>query len=109
MSLVETQKVAGLGSDHGPAKLSASSAGARAYLHKVVHAIVHEWPQAELRELLPDRMLVARPELYVGDPDALLRTVVRGCLTLSNHLGGCPRLLAVPPLARPTGHAAHLR
>jgi predicted protein tyrosine phosphatase len=27
--------------------------------------------QAELRELLPDRMLVANPELYVGDPDAL--------------------------------------
>jgi hypothetical protein len=43
----------------------------RAYLHKVVHAIVHGWPQAELRELLPDRMLVAHPELYVGDPDAL--------------------------------------
>jgi transposase len=43
----------------------------RAYLHKVVHAIVHGWPQAQLRELLPDRMLVAHPELYVGDPDAL--------------------------------------
>jgi transposase len=43
----------------------------RAYLHKVVHAIVHGWPQANLRELLPDRLLVAHPELYVGDPDAL--------------------------------------
>jgi transposase len=43
----------------------------RAYLHKVVHAIVHGWPQAKLRELLPDRLLVACPELYVGHPDAL--------------------------------------
>jgi transposase len=43
----------------------------RAYLHKAIHAIVHGWPQAELRALLPDRMLVAHPELYVGDPDAL--------------------------------------
>jgi transposase len=43
----------------------------RAYLHKVVHAIVHGWLQARLRDLLPDRMLVAHPELYVGDPDAL--------------------------------------
>jgi len=29
----------------------------RAYLHKVVHGIVHGWPQDKLRELLPDRML----------------------------------------------------
>jgi len=43
----------------------------RAYLHKVVNAIVHGWPQEQLRDLLPDRMLVANPELYVGDPDAL--------------------------------------
>lgn len=43
----------------------------RAYLHKVVHCIVHGWLQANLRDLLPDRMLVAHPELYVGDPDAL--------------------------------------
>jgi transposase len=43
----------------------------RAYLHKVVHCIVHGWPQDKLRELLPDRMLAAHPELYVGDPDAL--------------------------------------
>jgi len=43
----------------------------RAYLHTVVHSIVHGWPQAKLRDLLPDRMLVAHPELYVGDPDAL--------------------------------------
>jgi hypothetical protein len=43
----------------------------RAYLHRVVHCIVHRWPQARLRDLLPDRMLAAHPELYVGDPEAL--------------------------------------
>jgi hypothetical protein len=43
----------------------------RAYLHKVVHHIVRGWPQERLRDLLPDRMLAAYPELYVGDPDAL--------------------------------------
>ena len=43
----------------------------RAYLHKVVHCIVHGWPQAKLRDLLPDRMLAAHPELYAGDPVAL--------------------------------------
>jgi hypothetical protein len=43
----------------------------RAYLHRVVHCIVHGWPQAKLRDLLPDRMLLQHPELYVGDPDAL--------------------------------------
>jgi transposase len=43
----------------------------RAYLHRVVHCIVHGWPHAQLRDLLPDRMLAAHPELYTGDPDAL--------------------------------------
>ena len=43
----------------------------RAYLHRVVHCIVHGWPQAKLRDLLPDRMLAADEELYIGDPDAL--------------------------------------
>jgi transposase len=43
----------------------------RAYLHKVVHCIVHGWPQDRLRELLPDRMLVAHPELFVGELHAL--------------------------------------
>ena len=43
----------------------------RAYLHRVVHCIVHGWPQAKLRDLLPDRMLAEHTELYVGDPDAL--------------------------------------
>jgi transposase len=54
----------------------------RAYLHRVVHCIVHRWPQAKLRDLLPDRMLAAYPDLYVGDPDALplpspIRVLVR--------------------------------
>ena len=43
----------------------------RAYLHRVVSCIVHGWPQAKLRELLPDRMLAAHPDLFIGDPDAL--------------------------------------
>jgi len=43
----------------------------RAYLHRVVQCIVHGWPHAKLRDLLPDRMLAAYPDLYVGDPDAL--------------------------------------
>lgn len=43
----------------------------RAYLQKIAHCIVHGWPQSKLRELLPDRMLAAHPELYAGDPDAL--------------------------------------
>jgi hypothetical protein len=42
-----------------------------AYLHRVVHCIVHGWPQAKLHDLLPDRMLADYPELHVGDPDAL--------------------------------------
>ena len=43
----------------------------RAYLHLVTKLIVQGWPQAKLRELLPDRVLVAHPELYIGDHDAL--------------------------------------
>ena len=43
----------------------------RAYLHLVTKLIVQGWPQTKLRELLPDRMLVAHPELYIGDRDAV--------------------------------------
>jgi len=43
----------------------------RAYLHMVTKLIVQGWPQAKLRELLPDRMLVGHPELYIGDRDAV--------------------------------------
>lgn len=39
----------------------------RAYLHLVTGRIVHGWPNAKLRELLPDRLLVHHPELYVGE------------------------------------------
>jgi hypothetical protein len=39
----------------------------RAYLHLVTRLIVHGWPQQKLADLMPDRILVAYPELYVGD------------------------------------------
>jgi transposase len=37
----------------------------------VADQVVQEWPQARLRELLPDRMLARHPELFIGDDDAL--------------------------------------
>ena len=37
----------------------------RAYLHLVTQLIVHGWPQKLLRELLPDRIAVAHPDLCV--------------------------------------------
>ena len=43
----------------------------RAYLHLVTKLIVQGWPQAHLRDLLPDRVLVAHPTLFIGDHDAL--------------------------------------
>ena len=43
----------------------------RAYLHIVTKLIVNGWPQKKLRELLPDRVLSAHPELYVGERYAL--------------------------------------
>ena len=39
----------------------------RPYLHLVTRLIVQGWPNAKLRELLPDRVLVAHPEVYVGE------------------------------------------
>ena len=39
----------------------------RAYLHRVTKLIVNGWPQSQLRELLPDRMLAAHPDLFVGE------------------------------------------
>ena len=42
----------------------------RAYLHRVAKLIVQGWPQAKLRELLPDRMLAAYPELSIANGDA---------------------------------------
>jgi hypothetical protein len=44
----------------------------RAYLHLVTRLIVQGWPQRELRELLPDRILVTHPELAIGESAALL-------------------------------------
>jgi hypothetical protein len=43
----------------------------RAYLHLVTKLIVHGWPQSKLRDLLPDRMLAAHPDLYIGDRSGL--------------------------------------
>jgi transposase len=43
----------------------------RAYLHLVTRLIVEGWPQAKLRDLLPDRILTAHPELYAGERDPL--------------------------------------
>jgi len=43
----------------------------RAYLHANTKLIVGGWPQAKLRDLLPDRVLASHPDLYVGDHSAL--------------------------------------
>jgi transposase len=42
----------------------------RAYLHLVTRLIVHGWRQARLRDLLPDRILAAHPDLAAGEPAA---------------------------------------
>jgi transposase len=42
----------------------------RPYLHLVTKLIVDGWPQAKLRDLLPDRILATHPELYAGEHDA---------------------------------------
>jgi transposase len=39
----------------------------RAYLHLVTKLIVNRWPQAKLRDLLPDRLALAHPDLLVRD------------------------------------------
>jgi hypothetical protein len=43
----------------------------RAYLHVVTRLIVRGWPNAKLRDLLPDRILAAYPDVYVGNHSAL--------------------------------------
>ena len=43
----------------------------RAYLHLVTRLIVHGWPNTKLRDLLPDRILAAHPELHAAEPAAL--------------------------------------
>jgi len=40
----------------------------RAYLHVVTKLIVHGWPNARLRDLLPDRIIASHPGLFIGDP-----------------------------------------
>jgi len=44
----------------------------RAYLHLVTKLLVRGWPHHRLRELLPDQIVVAHPDLIAGDPAALL-------------------------------------
>jgi len=39
----------------------------RAYLHLVTTLIVNRWPHAKLRELLPDRLAIAHPDLLLKD------------------------------------------
>jgi transposase len=53
----------------------------RAYLHAVTKLIVQGWPQAKLRDLLPDRIVTLRPELYVGEGDALPSNVAPAALS----------------------------
>ncbi len=39
----------------------------RAYLHLVTTLIINRWPNAKLRELLPDRLALAHAELLLRD------------------------------------------
>ena len=43
----------------------------RAYLHLVTSLLVRGWPNAKLRQLLPDRILAEHPEMYIGDRNAM--------------------------------------
>jgi transposase len=46
----------------------------RAYLHLVTKLIINGWPKAKLRDLLPDRLAIAHPDLAVReDQNAALR------------------------------------
>jgi hypothetical protein len=42
--------------------------------------IVEGWPQTKLRELLPDRILIAHPALYAGERDVQLAASERRLL-----------------------------
>jgi hypothetical protein len=48
----------------------------RAYLHLVINLIINRWPQAKLRDLLPDRAAVSHPDLLVHDGP--IRSVLLG-------------------------------
>lgn len=43
----------------------------RAYLHRVTKLLIHGWPMARLRELLPDRLAEMHPELLLPAPARL--------------------------------------
>jgi hypothetical protein len=55
----------------------------RAYLHLVTNLIINGWPQAKLRDLLPDRLAVAYPDLVVREPPT--------------PVTGIPKVLPPPP------------
>jgi transposase len=40
----------------------------RTYLHRVTHLLIHGWPMARLRDLLPDRLAEMHPELRLPPP-----------------------------------------
>jgi transposase len=43
----------------------------RAYLHLVTRLLVGGWPQRQLRELMPDRILATHPELAAGELESV--------------------------------------
>lgn len=43
----------------------------RAYLHLVTKMLVNGWPQAKLRDLLPDRLAVTHPNLLLREDDPI--------------------------------------
>ncbi len=47
----------------------------RAYLHLVTNLIINGWPHAKLRDLLPDRLAVAHPDLVVREPPTALPSI----------------------------------
>jgi hypothetical protein len=61
----------------------------RAYLHLVARKIVDGWPHSKLRDLLPDRMVAAYPQLFVGE---------RG--ELDDVIRSTPPALSEPPAPR---------
>ena len=53
----------------------------RAYLHLATKLILNGWPQAKLRELLPDRLAIAHTDLLLTD--GALRSPLLGLLATS--------------------------
>jgi hypothetical protein len=49
------------------ARCIAHDVNPRAYLHLVTKLIVNGWPQAKVRDLLPDRLVATHHELCIAD------------------------------------------